>query len=191
MRRTLKIFAMLGAGIALGLVATWATVIRGTMGGGVSDGPWRTSLYAGSSEGSPYLRAQIAVHGLLALGREETIYYTAADDSDGKTLNGNCSYQIEGRDLPARWWSITVYGADDFLIPNSADRYSVSMNSVARRVDGTFVVTLSKGQAEGNWIPVSGGRFSVTIRLYNPQAAVAADPEDVPLPAIRKAATCE
>jgi hypothetical protein len=182
---------MLGAGIALGLVATWATVIRGTMGGGISDGPWRTSLYAGSSEGSPYLRAQIAVHGLLALGREEMIYYTAADDSDGKTLNGNCSYQIEGRDLPARWWSITVYGADDFLIPNSADRYSVSMNSVARRADGTFVVTLSKGQAEGNWTPVSGGRFSVTIRLYNPQAAVAADPEDVPLPGIRKAATCE
>ncbi len=191
MRRTLKIFAMLGAGIALGLVATWATVIRGTMSGGVSDGPWRTSLHAGSGEGSPYLRAQIAVHGLLALGREETIYYTAADDSDGKTLNGNCSYQIEGRDLPARWWSITVYGADDFLIPNSADRYSVSMNSVARRADGTFVVTLSKGQAEGNWIPVGTGRFNITIRLYNPQAAVAADPEDDALPAIRKAATCE
>jgi hypothetical protein len=188
MFRALKIFWVLLAGIALGLAATWATVIRGTMGGGVSDGPWRTSLYIGSSEGDPYLRAQIAVHGLLALSREETIYYTAADDSDGQALDSHCTYRIEGRDPPARWWSITAYGADDFLIPNAADRYAVSMNSVTRRADGTFVVTLSKEKAEPNWIPVAGERFNVTIRLYNPQAAVAADPAHMELPVITKAA---
>jgi hypothetical protein len=133
--------------------------IRINKSGGVSDGPWRTSHYAGSRESSPYLRAYIAVHGLLALGREETIYYTAADDSEGQTLDGNCSYRVEGRDRPARWWSITAYGADDFLIPNPADRYSVSVNSVARRADDTFAVTLSKKQAEGDWIPVTERRF--------------------------------
>jgi hypothetical protein len=178
---------VLVAGIVLGLAATWATVIRGTMGGGVSDGPWQTSLLTGSSEGGPYLRALIAVHGLLALGREETIYYTAARDSDGDVLDGNCSYQLEGRDPPTRWWSITAYGADDFLIPNTADLYSVSMNSVARRDDGTFVVTLSQRPAEGNWIPVGPGPFNLTARLYNPQADVVADPAQVALPAIKKA----
>jgi hypothetical protein len=190
MLRALKIFSALGVGIGLGLLATWVTVIRGTMGGGVSDGPWRTSLYTGSSEGGPYLRANIAVHGLLALSREETIYYTAAGDSDGNALDGNCTYRIEGRDPPTRWWSITAYGGDDFLIPNTADRYSVSMNSVARRADETFVVTLSKAQAEDNWIPIAGGRFDLTIRLYNPQAAVVADPAHVALPTIKKA-ICE
>jgi hypothetical protein len=190
MLRALKILSVLCAGIVLGLIATWMTVIRGTMGGDVSDGPWHTSLYTGSSEGGPYLRAQIAVHGLLALSRQETIYYTAASDSDDNALDGNCTYQIEGHDPPARWWSITAYGADDFLIPNTADRYSTSMNSIARRADGTFVVTLSKGQVEGNWIPVADTRFNVTIRLYNPQAAVAADPEHVALPTIKKAG-CE
>jgi hypothetical protein len=182
----LKTFSVLAVGTVLGLFATWATVIRGTMGGGVSDGPWRTSLYIGSSEGGPYLRANIAAHGLLALNREETIYYTAAGDSDGNALDGNCSYRIEGRDPPTRWWSITAYGNDDFLIPNTADRYSVSMNSVARRGDGTFEVTLSKAQAEGNWIPIVAGHFDLTIRLYNPQAAVVADPSHVALPTIRK-----
>jgi hypothetical protein len=190
MLRALKIFSILTVGTALGLAATWATVIRSHKSGGVSNGPWHTSLYAGSSEGSPYLRAYIAVHGLLALGREETIYYTAARDSEGQALDRNCSYQVEGRDLPARWWSITAYGADDFLIPNPADRYSVSMNSVARRADGTFSVTLSNKQAEGAWIPVTGGHFDLTIRLYNPQAAVAADPGHSTLPAIKKV-VCE
>ena len=187
MRTALKVVAVLVIGTLLGLAATWATVVRGTMGGNVSDGPWHTSLYAGSREGSAYLRASIALHGLLALNRHETIYYTAATDSDGEALRGNCIYQLEGRDPPARWWSITAYGADDFLIPNAAERYSVSMNSVARRADGSFTATLSKGQGGANWIPVADGPFNVSIRLYNPQDAVAADPVHVALPAIRKA----
>jgi hypothetical protein len=190
MFRVLKIVSVLLVGILLGLVATWASVIRGTIGGNASDGPWHTSLDAGSSAGGPYSRAFVAVHGLLALSREETIYYTAASDSDGHALDGHCVYQIEGRDPPARWWSITAYGADDFLIPNDAERYSVSMNAVARRADGTFAVTLSKARVEGNWIPIAEGRFDLTIRLYNPPATVAADPGHVALPSIKKAA-CE
>ena len=190
MLRTLKILLTLIAGIALGLAATWATVIRTNNSGGIGDGPWRTSLFAGSSEGDPYLRAYVAVHGLLALNRTETIYYNAGNDSDGHALDGHCSYRVEGLDPPARWWSITAYGADDFLIPNTADRYSASMNSVTRRKDGTFAVTLSQHQPEGDWIPVAAGRFDLTIRLYNPQADVAADPARVALPTIKKAA-CE
>jgi hypothetical protein len=190
MLRAFKVFSALAVGIGLGLFATWATVIRGAMGGGVSDGPWRTSLYTGSSEGGPYLRANIAVHGLLALRREETVYYTAAGDSDGNALDGNCTYRIEGRDPPSRWWSITAYGGDDFLIPNTLDHYSVSMNSVARRADGTFMVTVSKATTEANWIPVVTGRFDLMIRLYNPQATVVTDPAHVALPTISKA-SCE
>jgi hypothetical protein len=186
MRIALKILAVVIVGTALGLAATWFTVVRGTMGGMVGDGPWRTSLYAGSREGGPYLRASIAVHGLLALNRHETIYYTTYTDSDGAALDGACLYQIAGRDPPARWWSITAYGADDFLIPNAAGRYSVSMNSVARRADGTFTVTVSKAAAAANWIAVTDGAFNLSLRLYNPPDAVAADPAHVALPAIHK-----
>ncbi len=188
MPRALKILLTLVVGTALGLAATWATAIHANKSAGIGDGPWRTSLFAGSSEGSPYLRAYVAVHGLLALSREETVYYNASTDSEGHTLDGSCSYQIEGRDAPARWWSITAYGADDFLIPNAANRYSVTMNSITRRADGTFAATVSEKQAEGDWIPVAAGRFDLTIRLYNPQAAVITDPGHVALPAVRKVA---
>ncbi len=186
MRIALKVLAVAVVGVVLGLAATWFTVFRGTMAGGVSDGPWKTSLYAGSSEGGPYLRASIAVHGLLALNRRETIYYTAATDSGGAALSGGCLYQIGGRDPPARWWSITAYGADDYLIPNAAGRYSVSMNSVARRADGAFTIIVAKDAAAANWIAVADGPFNLSIRLYNPDAAVAADPAHVALPVIRK-----
>jgi hypothetical protein len=186
MRIALKVLGVLVVGTLLGLAATWFTVFAGTMAGNVSDGPWKTSLYAGSREGGPYLRASIAVHGLLALNRQETIYYTAATDSDGAALDGNCLYQITGRDPPARWWSITAYGADDYLIANAAGRYSVSMQSVARRPDGSFTIIVAKDAAAANWIPVAGAPFNLTIRLYNPGAAVAADPVHVALPVIRK-----
>ncbi len=190
MLRACKILAMLIVGTALGLATTWTTAIRGSVGAGVKNGPWATSLYAGSSEGGPYLRARVAVHGLLALSREETMYYTALTDSDGAVFDGNCTYHLEGRDPPSRWWSITAYGADDFLIPNDSDRYSVSMNSVVRDEDGSFAVTLSKAKTDGNWIPIIPGRFDLTIRLYNPQAEVIADPAQVPLPSVKKVA-CE
>lgn len=186
MRTVLKIVAVVVGGVIVGLLATYFTVIRGTWGGAISNGPWKTDLNTGSREASLYQRASVAVHGLLALNRSETIYYTASTDSDGGSLSGGCAYELTGHDPPARWWSVTAYGADDYLIPNAANRYSVSMNSVARRGDGTFVIRVSKGQAAANWIPVADGAFSLSIRLYNPQASVAADPAHVALPVIHK-----
>ena len=186
MRVALKIVAVLVVGILLGLAATWATVFRGTLAGGINDGPWRTSLEAGSSQGDIYLRARVAVHGLLALNRSETIYYTTSTDGDGAPLNGQCTYRIEGRDPPTRWWSITAYGADDFLIPNSAGIYSASMHSVTRDASGKFAVTVSKDRPAGDWIPVGDGRFNLSIRLYNPNPSVVADPVHVALPTIVK-----
>jgi hypothetical protein len=44
---------------------------------------------AGSSEDRLYLRARIAVHGLLAPSREETVLTLA--DSDSATFDGNCN----------------------------------------------------------------------------------------------------
>ena len=58
----LKVLAVLVIGTALGLFATWATVIRGSMGGNVSSGLAHQPLHR-ISEGGPYLRANIAVHG--------------------------------------------------------------------------------------------------------------------------------
>lgn len=186
MKTALKVLAVLVIGIVIGLAATWLFVIRGSMPGGVTDGPWKTNLLIGSSGGSMGTRASVAVHGLLALNRSETIYYSTDRDSDGNALDGTCTYLVAGRDPPARWWSITAYAADDYLIPNAAKRYSVSKTSVTRNASGEFVATVSPKHFPRDWIALQNGRFNLTLRLYNPAASVAADPAHVALPSVKK-----
>src|SRR5271155_3459518 len=109
MTLALRILAVLIVGTALGLATTWFVTSRGGMGDSVVDGPWKTSLVVGSSQSDPYTRARVALHGLLALNRSETIYYTATTDDQGHALDGQCVYEIRGRDPNTRWWSITAY----------------------------------------------------------------------------------
>jgi len=175
---------MLVLGIALGLGVTWFTVVRGGLSSDISDGVWRTSLDIGSSSGNMATRARVAVHGLLALNRSETMYYSAATDSSGAALDGRCTYRLRGSDPKTRWWSITAYGADDYMIPNEAHRYAVSKNSITRDPDGTFNVMVSKENGGENWIYVKPGPFSLTLRLYNPDAGVVADPAHAALPTV-------
>jgi hypothetical protein len=135
-----------------------------------------------------YTRAAVAIGGLLALNKDETIYFSAATDSAGEALNGACTYRVEGRDPDARWWSITVYAKDHFLIDTPTRRWSVSKNSVVRTADGSFVVRLSQAEEPNNWIATSPDGFQLTLRLYHPAASVKDDPATTPLPAIVKEA---
>jgi|TARA_R100000322_G_scaffold69009_4_gene43331 hypothetical protein len=176
---------IIGAGSAL-------LFIRGAgLGGDVAVGPWQTSLVIGSSQADPYTRAQIAVAGLLALNRAETVYFTASHDDAGDKLRSDCTYKMAGSDPPARWWSVTLYGADHYLVPNPLDRYSYGGDTVAREADGSFVIVVGPEETNGNWIP-TGGRtgdtFSLTLRLYNPEPEAARDPSGVVLPHIAKEA---
>lgn len=173
-------------GTVLGLGITWFAIVRGSMPGGVSDGPWKTNLLIGSAGGDMATRASVAVHGLLALSRNETIYYSAGTDSAGNALNGSCTYRITGRDPATRWWSITAYASDDYLIPNPARRYSVSKTSVVHEANGTFAATVSPKAAAQNWIATAGAPYSLTLRLYNPDPSIVRDPEHAALPSIVK-----
>jgi hypothetical protein len=183
MRIALKILAVLILGSVLGLAATMLSLSM-RMAGRIEDGPWKTNLTSGSAQSSPYTRAVVAIHGLFALNQSETIYYTANTDDAGNRLEGNCRYQITGRDPDARWWSITAYGRDDFLIPNPAHRYSVSKTSIARDSHGDFAVQVGGEAGSKNWIPAGRGRFSLSLRLYNPGPDIRRDPARAILPAL-------
>lgn len=187
MRLALKLLAVLVVGTALGLATTWLSV-RWFSSSRISDGPWKTNLLAGSAQSGSYWRAAVAIHGLFALNRSESAYYTADTDSDGGRLDGRCRYEMTGPEPQARWWSITAYGPDDYLIPNPAHRYSVSKTTVAREGDTTIRVQVGGEAGGNNWIPTGVGRFSLTLRLYNPGSEVVTNPAHAALPAITKAA---
>jgi hypothetical protein len=176
-----------GLGFVLGLGATALMLAQAGLSGGVSVGPWQTNLAIGSTEAGLYTRAEVARRGLLALSREETMYYTATTDSEGRPLSGDCDYRLRGMDLAARWWSITAYGSDSFLIPNDAGRYSLSRTTVARKPSGQWVIDIGAEPRGRNWLPVRAGQpFDLTARFYNPEPAVHESPAEVSLPEIER-----
>lgn len=176
-------------GAVLGVGATVLFLQREGMGGDIAAGPWHTSLATGSSRADIWTRALVARRGLLALAPEETLYYTATTDSEGQRLNGNCRYRLDGHDPGARWWSLTAYGADNYLISNAQKRYSFSETSVARAPDRSWSIVVSAEETEGNWLPVRAGEdFELTVRFYNPETDVYSEPGAVSLPKIQREA---
>ena len=153
----------------------------------IKNGSWQTNLGTGTEKANPYLRAATAVHYLLALNQSETIYYSANTDDSGNLLNANNDYRMEGKAPDARWWSITVYGADDFLIPNALNRYSYNANNVSLDSNGKFSIYVSKQQQAGAWLPLGDQkRFVLALRLYNPGQSVRTNPATIELPHIIK-----
>lgn len=177
---------VLGA-LAAGVVAT-RPVMRSLLDRmSIQDGAWRTTLTAGSADSNLYERAGIAIAGLYALSKQETIYYTAFHDSAGQMLDGHCDYHLSGKPLPARWWSLTLYGADNFLVDNPVSIYSRHSNNLEFESDGTYVVAISARAQARNWLPApAAGEFSITARLYNPDPSIFKDLGTVALPRIER-----
>lgn len=189
MRFVLKILGALALAVVLGLgSAYYAVSVRTLSKTAFVNGPWTTNLAAGSTNAGMYTRAAVAIGGLLALNKSETIYYAANGDSAGDSFDPRCTYRIEGRDPDARWWSVTAYGKDRFLIDTPSKRYAVGKANVVRTADGTFVIRVSTAEHVENWIAASPDGFILTLRLYNPGPSVTDDPATATLPAIVKEA---
>lgn len=164
-----KVLATVLAAAVVGVVSV-RPLLRGVMDAqAIHNGPWRTAAATGSSEASAYVQAAVAVAGLYALTPREAIYFTAFSDGSGQPLRGECRYRISGRAPPARWWSLTVYGADHYLVANDGHRYARHAGNVPLDADGHFALRLSSAAGDSAALPTPDtGPFSVTLRLYNP-----------------------
>ncbi len=149
------------------------------------NGPWRTSATTGSSAANPWERAAVALAGLYALTPQEAVYYTAFTDSSGEVLRGECRYRVSGVPPPARWWSLTAYGADHYLVPNPAGLYARHAGNLPPSPDGRFDISLApQAMAEGSLPTPAKGPYSLTLRVYNPAPEVLAQLATLPLPTI-------
>lgn len=183
------------AAVALGLGSAWWAV-RHAGAGGVAAGPWQANLLAGSADADLYTRARVAVGGLLALNRAETMYYVATTDSEGRALRSRCRYRVSGLPPPGRWWSVTAYADDFFLFPDDQGRYSV--NGATAPLDGQGRFTLRSGpQAPASnppgepWLPTPGDRgLLLTLRVYNPSPTLQASPGSLQPPRIERLGGC-
>ncbi|NQZ87305.1 MAG: DUF1214 domain-containing protein [Colwellia sp.] len=160
----------------------------------LKNGDWYTSDSTGSADADVIVKTVVAIGGLLASTREDSMYYRLSSVA-GEPLRLNCRYRIEGNDYDANWWSITAYGWDYYLIPNGEKRYSFNNENLIRGEDGRWVIHVGTNQQEGNWLPVGPSGtpiedksdkhdFDFLLRLYTPGDAYLQKPESASLPTV-------
>jgi hypothetical protein len=135
----------------------------------------KTGLY-----GTDYIqRALVTAIGLGANRPQDAIYPTGEKDSDGKDFdtasNKYVMHFAKGQMPPANgFWSLTMYDAAYFFVPNSLNRYTLSSrNKFGTNADGSVDLYLqaeSPGKAkEANWLPAPKAKFIPMLRLYWPK----------------------
>ena len=182
----------LGA-VALGLGSAWWVLKKSPwLNPSVEVGAWRTNLQAGSQDAGMYTRATIAVNALLALGRDETMYFVATRDDAGHALRSKCNYRITGVPPQARWWSVTAYAEDLFLFDAPNGHYSLNGSTAKLDAAGAFAFSTGPTEQQGlYWLPTPGNRALIlTLRLYNPAPELQAAPQSLVAPAVQKIGDC-
>ena len=181
--KRLLIYAVSGlVGLGAGLYS--ALAMSGLLPGdqraavGIEIDGWAGDLTTGSADASPYLRARIARHALLAMAKSEAIYFIRDKDSEGQPLREQCTYRVSGGPLPAQWWSITLYNAANFLPDNNDEALSFAAN---RAGDGEWsaIIAPTAPAESDNWISSrNAGEFDLTLRLYVPEDDALARPAE-------------
>ena len=128
-------------GLAVGAGSGWWAITGGM--GGESYSGWYGSRVTGSADAGPWLRARVAVSGLLALTRDQAIYFTRKTDDAGARFSEQCRYQVTGGALPGKWWSVTVYAVDNYLPRNNDDALSFDATEVKTDANGNWSAMLS------------------------------------------------
>lgn len=176
--------------IVLGLLLGGGVGIWHIRSGGFGDtpiGPWLYSKLAGSVAADDQTRSVIALYGLLALPRSEALYFTAKSDSAGRPLDGRCHYRIDGAPLAARWWSITLYNPEGYLIPNRWHRHSIGSLAAQSDAAGRWQVHIAPEPRDTTTLPTATrGGFDITLRAYRPSGQLLNDPRQVQLPTITR-----
>lgn len=143
---------------------------------------WRMALTNIGNYGIDYTtRAIIALRAIGANRPADAVYPTSFIDADGQILEGEKCYTIHFTkdQIPPvhAFWSITIYGPDDFLVKNRAQRYALGdRDKLTYNKDGSLDIHIQqKTPAKkylSNWLPAPSQTFSLTARLYWPQKSV-------------------
>jgi hypothetical protein len=145
------------------------------------DGSWSYPPLNLGRYGTDYnTRAAVAMVGLGANLPEDAMYPNTVLDHQGQALNGKHRYRLHfaANALPPvkAFWSITAYGADEFLIDNPLQRFAIGdRDPLVFNADGSLDLWVqatppSQKEAAANWLPVQmGAPFLLNARLYWPE----------------------
>ena len=130
-----------------------------------------------------YYRALIAVAALAANPVSVAVYPRANVDANGQHLNGNHRYRLHitsdnwPETKPYGFWSVTLYGEDNFLYDNEQNRYNITdRDNWKRNDDGSLDIYVSHEpdtDHPDNWLPAPADDFHLIFRIYNPVDRIA------------------
>jgi len=130
--------------------------------------------------GNYYLKRAIVTQlGLGANLPEDAIYPINLADDTGKPLDGANRYVLhfESSTIPPvnAFWSVTLYDAEGYQVPNSLNRFAVSSWMPFKydpdgSLDLYFQNESPGADKEANWLPAPKGPFNLTMRLYAPKS---------------------
>lgn len=160
-------------GLALGLISA-QKIIGGHKGlFNKQHGPWVNWPTAGTRSSNPYVRAHFLMQNRLPISQFEVTELETTSDSNGKTLDADCSYEISGPTQKARWWSLYTYSTDASPLKLGAQPQSIASRQIISKRGGQFVVKLSRQPQTGNWItPSTGNDLVLVLRHYNPRQSI-------------------
>lgn len=168
MRLALDLLLASAIGLVLGLGSAYYAVENGAQVDATRIGPWVASPNAGTTSADPYSAAAFARTGELALGPGEGIAFIASTDSAGRTLNGACSYTLDGTTPPARLWTLTAVTPSERNFTGRLSHRGLHSGELLWNADGTVKVTVAKGAHSGNWLKLEDtGPFRLVLRLYD------------------------
>lgn len=146
-----------------------------------TDGTWSSPPLNLGAYGTDYnTRAAVAMVGLGANLPQDALYPNTSIDHQGKPLMGDQRYRLhfKANQLPPvkAFWSITAYGADEFLIENPLKRHALGDRDALRfNADGSLDIWIQASEPESsaqrsNWLPVKANApFLLNARLYWPK----------------------
>jgi len=133
--------------------------------------------YLGADFGDDHLlRAAVAMDQIYIVEAAEALYPSARVDSVGDPLDGRNRYRIrfDAGNLPpvGAFWSITLYFAKGFMVPNPIDRWSIGDRTpnLVFEDGGALEILIQHEplQSHGNWLPAPSEPFMLLMRLYHP-----------------------
>ena len=129
-----------------------------------------------------FARTAVAKSNILVNAPRETKYLYQDLDVAGARLNGSGRYTVTFAkdDTPPvdGFWSLTLYDAQHFFVPNALKRYSLGTKnkSLKRNPDGSLTIHVQADappEAQvSNWLPAPRGDFSLYLRAYWPRPAM-------------------
>ncbi|KAJ7734834.1 hypothetical protein B0H16DRAFT_1426235 [Mycena metata] len=146
---------------------------------------------AGDFKSHYSVRAFVAANGYMELTATEALYPIYEVN---QTHYGNESYVVafHGKPPVDGFWSLTIYDAAGYLVPNPLNRYSLNDRDNITYPDGTSLLTTPADSEKmfylllqsvdsppsqkrmSNWLPTpgDGGTFNFLLRFYGPKNAI-------------------